>query len=193
MHEKVTFPPFLCEILLQKHQDPRTASGTELTPMSHAEANCVLHAVAMANSLRGTRFCEGGEDRMATSRCFLNRLAKVSWLFRDMEMLFCFISIQTFSLSHFQSKNNIAEYFINYVMARERMQYPKLNLRLKKSQDLHLEDDWASDLTEVSTRLLLLQGLSAPICVQWTTQRTLPWPTCPDISMIWGQPVLLSH
>lgn len=61
-------------------------------------------------------------------------------------MLFSFISSHTFSLSHFQSKNNISKYFIHYVTAHERMQYLTLNLR-QESQDLHEEGGWVPDLT----------------------------------------------
>lgn len=59
------------------YQDSRTVSGTKLTPMSQAEASCVLHTMAMVNPLSGTQFREA-EDRTATTGCFLTPLAQVS-------------------------------------------------------------------------------------------------------------------
>lgn len=116
----------------------------------------------------------------------------VSWLFRNMEMLFSFISLHTFSLSHFQPKNNISKYFIHYVIAYERMQYLTFSLK-QENQDLLEERGWAPDLTMRRANSCWYYRGSQHQCVYCVPPRTLLWPICPDISLIWGQPVHLSH
>lgn len=101
-------------------------------------------------------------------------------------MLFSFISFHTFSLSHFQSKNNISKYFNHYVINSSW----KNAVPDTQSQTGESGPSWGGwpgtrlDY-EASKQLLILQGLSAPMCVLWT-QRARLWPICPDICLRWN-------
>lgn len=137
MHEKVTFPSLSFWDIITEHLTKilewHQAQRYTPTPMSHGESNCVFCTMTMVNPSLSTKLPEAGEDRKATAWCSPTWLAKASLGYSETrKWYFVFISFHICSLSHFQSKNNTSKYFINYVIARERMQYPELNLRLRR-------------------------------------------------------------